>query len=66
MKKGYFIWGVAKFPNGKENISRNYVDPEAFSRWANKQFGKDERVTVLEYQTDRTTFDSKIVSTWRA
>lgn len=59
MKKE-IIFGIAKFRDGKTKESRNFVDTEAFSRWANKQFLKDEQVTVFEYR------DFKQYSIWHA
>lgn len=60
LKKDPIIFGIAQFPNGESRVSRNYVDPEAFSRWANKQFRKDERVRVTEFR------NYKVYSEWRA
>lgn len=44
------IFGIAKFSNGKMLTSRNFVNAEAFSRWANKLFLKDESVVIQEYR----------------
>lgn len=60
LKKGPIIFGIAQFPSGERRVSRNYVDPEAFSRWANKQFRKDERVRVTEFR------NYEVYSEWRA
>lgn len=54
------IFGIAKFKDGTTKESRNFVNSEAFSRWANKQFLKDMEVIIFEYR------DFKQYSIWSA
>lgn len=61
-----YIYGVAYYSNGTQKTSRNFTDPAAFSRWANKQFRKDEQVTVYEYHYNTNDFDFKLACTWHA
>lgn len=65
MKKNY-IYGIAYYSNGTTATSRYFVDPEAFSRWANKQVRKDEYVTVEEYHFNMVDFETKLACTWHA
>ena len=65
MKKNY-IFGIANFSNGIKKMSRNYVDKEAFSRWANAQFRKDEQVHIEEYEMSAVDFSVQKTADWRA
>ena len=59
-KQKDLIIGYAKYSNGKTKMSRIFTDPEAFSRWANKQYLKDEEVVITEYR------NWEVYSTWSA
>ena len=61
-----YIFGIAHFSNGTTKTSRNFVNSDAFSRWANAQFRKDEDVTVEEYSYQKGVWDYNLVSTWHA
>ena len=50
MKKKEIIYGIARLSNGKYVESRSFVNPEAFSRWANKMFLKDNEVIIREFR----------------
>lgn len=65
-KTKVYIYGIAYYSDGTSKTSRNYIDPEAFSRWCNRQFHIDEDVTIYEYHWDMSTLESKQVSTWHA
>ena len=54
------IFGIARLSNGELKTSRNFTDPEAFSRWANRLFLKDNEVVIKEYR------DFKQYSVWSA
>ena len=64
MKKKH-IFGVAIFSDGTQKISRDFVSPEAFSKWVNAQFKKDEGVTVEEYH-DYAVGEFRKVCIWHA
>ena len=59
-KRKTIIYGIARYSDGTYKTSRNFVNPEAFSRWANEQFRKDNEVVIWEYH------DHKEVRTWSA
>ena len=63
-----YIFGIAKFTDGTEKTSRDFVNYSAFSNWANAQFRKDEGVTVEEYHWKWVghEIDMKKVCTWHA
>ena len=61
-----YIFGIAHFSNGTTKTSRNFVNGDAFSRWANAQFRKDDDVTVEEYNYQKGVWDYKLVCTWHA
>lgn len=61
-----YIFGTAFYTNGTCKNSRNFTDPEAFSRWANKQFSKDEGVTIYEYEMTAPTYECRQTCTWHA
>lgn len=61
--KTYF-YGTAIFTNGRTATSRNFIDYDAFLRWANRQYVKDNGVTVDEYTYDTDTWTVRKVGTW--
>lgn len=61
-----YIFGIAHFGNGVTKTSRNFINGDAFSRWANAQYRKDEDVTVEEYNYQKGIWDYKLVCTWHA
>lgn len=61
-----YIFGIAYFSNGTTRTSRNFVNVNAFSHWANAQFRKDADVTVEEYRYQKGIWDYKLVCTWHA
>lgn len=60
MKK--YIYGIAIYNNGETKLSRNFTNYSAFSDWANKQFLKDEVVTVEEFILDTANWTHQKVS----
>lgn len=61
-----YIFGTAFYSNGSMKNSRNFIDHEAFSRWANNQFRKDEGVTIWEYEMTAPDYEVKQTCTWHA
>lgn len=59
------IWAIATYSNGSMKTTRNYTNREAFCRWANNQYNKDEGVTIEEYHMDEN-FESTLYCTWHA
>lgn len=61
-----YIFGIVYFSNGTSKASRDFVNADAFSRWVNAQFIKDEGATVEEYNYQRGILNYKLVCTWHA
>lgn len=66
MKTKTYIFGMAYYTDGTHKTSRIFTSPDAFSRWANNQFRKDEGVTVYEYQFSEHDIEPKLACTWHA
>jgi len=56
---------IAEHENGEQKL-RNFVTEEAMSNWANKQFIKDENVTVYVYEGIDGLLNNKKYCTYHA